>query len=109
MFKKDFLPSILKIATDLIPFEELSRYLPFQTRVVSGYTFNHIQSLTAYDIETTGKLCYAGRYSYTVSEGDTLCRRSAPLLYDDVGVQDEDCPGCLAIAQGLIRRDIELA
>jgi len=104
MFKKEVLPALLKVAAATIQFEDLGRYLPFQTRVVSGDTFNHIQSRTAYDIETFG------RYDiYVVEENDTLCRRAGKLSSTRGGVNDENCPGCLAIAQGIIKRDIESA
>jgi hypothetical protein len=121
MFKNEVLPALLKVATSTIAFEDLGRYLPFQTRVVSGSTFNHIQSRHAYDVKTYGKPSkrFTGLrppYStvtdypeYTVSEGDTLCRRVGSLRSTRGGVNDENCPGCLAIAQGIIKRDIESA
>jgi hypothetical protein len=113
MFKKDALLALLKKAVGTVCFEDLSRYLPFQTRIVSGSTFNHIQSLTVYDIKTYGRPL-TGRYEYlsteyTVSEGDTLCRKIGRIMFERGGVHDENCPGCLAIAQGIIRRDIENA
>jgi hypothetical protein len=114
MFKSEVISALLKDSTREIPFEKLSRFLPFQTRIVSGSNFNHIQSLTIYDIKTYGKPPI--RYGlegyppeYTVSEGDTLCRRSGRLVSTRGGVNDENCPGCLAIAQGIIKRDIENA
>jgi hypothetical protein len=114
MFKNEVASSLLKIVTASIQFEDLSRYLPFQTRIVSGETFNHIQSQTAYDVKTYGKpfstLRYGATYpEYTVSEGDTLCRRAGRTLFTRGGVMDENCPGCTAIAQGIIKRDIENA
>ena len=99
---------MLKKAVDILPFEELGRMLPFQTRIVSGATLNHIQSRHAYDIETRGRYSYMA--GYVVRENDTLCRRSdaaGRLVYGYK--QSENCPGCTAIAQGLIRRDIENA
>jgi hypothetical protein len=114
MFKNEVASSLLKIVTASIQFEDLSRYLPFQTRIVSGETFNHIQSQTAYDVKTYGKaVCptspWSSRPEYTVSEGDTLCRRNSVILFTRGGVMDENCPGCTAIAQGIIKRDIEQA
>ena len=110
MFKRDVNSAILKLAVATVAFEDLGKYLPFQTRIISGETFNHIQSLHAYDVKTYGKVIgYAsGRYTpeYTVSEGDTLCRRSGRSWRWRM---DENCPGCLAIAQGIIKRDIENA
>jgi hypothetical protein len=113
MFKSEILPALLKVAASTIAFEDLGRYLPFQTRIVSGKTFNHIQSRHVYDIRTYGKPRYSfieqeNLYpTYTVSEGDTLCRRGGLLASTRGGVNDENCPGCLSIAQGIIRRDIE--
>jgi hypothetical protein len=116
MFKKKVASAILKTAVSTIEFEDLSRYLPFQTRVVSGSTYNHIQSQTAYDITTYGRpwarnglTPYPLFREYTISEGDTLCRRNGRLLFVRAGVMDQNCPGCEAIAQGLIKRDIENA
>lgn len=104
MFKNEVVSALLKVAASTIAFEDLGRYLPFQTRIVSGETFNHIQSRTAYDIVTRG------RYTeYTVEEFETLCRRTGPITHFSGGVQDENCPGCTAIAQGIIKRDIENA
>jgi hypothetical protein len=111
MFKKEVVSALLKVAASTIAFEDLGRYLPFQTRIVGGETFNHIQSQHAYDVKTYGKSGLNplyGRYEYTVSESDTLCRRTGGRTW--VGaVNDENCPGCLAIAQGIIKRDIENA
>jgi hypothetical protein len=105
MFKNEVHSALLKVAASTIEFEDLARFLPFQTRIVSGDTLNHIQSLYAYDVKTYGKV-----YEYIVSEGDTLCRRgSLQFFTTNGGVNDENCPGCLAIAQGIIKRDIENA
>jgi hypothetical protein len=116
MFKNEMVSALIKVAASTIQFEDLSRYLPFQTRIVSGETYNHIQSQTAYDITTYGRpwarnglTPYPLFREYTVSEGDTLCRRGGPLASTRGGVNDENCPGCLAIAQGIIKRDIESA
>jgi hypothetical protein len=112
MFKSEVLQGLLKVAASTIAFEDLSRYLPFQTRIVSGDTLNHIQSLYAYDVKTYGKPLWFGapiHHEYIVSEGDTLCRRSGTNLMTRGGVMDDNCPGCLAIAQGIIKRDIENA
>ena len=110
MFKSEVLQALLKVAASTISFEDLSRYLPFQTRIVSGENFNHIQSRHAYDIGTYRKSQKLGRtFEYTVSEGDTLCRRGGSLRSTRGGVNDENCPGCTAIAQGIIKRDIENA
>ena len=111
MLKRDVQKNLLKALSASILFEDLQRFLPFQTRVVGGHNFNHLQYLGAYDIKTYGKpserfAAYAPEY--TVSEGDTLCRRSSPITYRN-GVNDENCPGCLSIAQGIIKRDIENA
>ena len=99
MFKNKVVPALLKKMAEMIPFNDLSRYLPFQTRIVSGNTFNHIQSQTAYDITTYGKreADDSPRYTsvYTVSEGDTLCRRDGGFVYDR-GVMYKNCPGCTA-------------
>jgi hypothetical protein len=115
MLKKDVLQALLKVAASTIAFEDLSRYLPFQTRVVSGNMYNHIQSQTAYDITTYGRpwarnglTPYPLFREYTISEGDTLCRRSG-LVFVRGGLMKENCPGCEAIAQGIIKRDIESA
>jgi len=104
MFKSEVVTEMIKMATSGIKFEDLSKFLPFQTRVVSGETFNHIQSQTVYDIRV-------GPFStwYTVSQGDTLCRRKGRLVSTKGGVNDENCPGCLAIAHGIIKRDLERA
>ena len=119
MFKNKVVSALLKKVAEMIPFNDLSRYLPFQTRIVSGDTFNHIQSQTAYDIQTYGKPTLQSGvalpyYSpvYTVSEDDTLCRRAgrSPSLYNVVGgFMRRDCPGCTAIAHGIIKRDLEQA
>ena len=84
MFKTEILSALLKASTQLIRFEDVQRFLPFQTRIVSGSNFNHIQSRTAFDVKTYGKpfttLRYGAAYpEYTVSEGETLCRRSGRL------------------------------
>lgn len=105
MFKKNAVHDALRAAIGMISFENLGRYLPFQTQIVSGRNYNHIQSLYAFDIETRGK----NGETYIVSEGDTLCRRSGYLYVSGGLLRDEDCPGCLAIAHGLITRDIENA
>jgi hypothetical protein len=115
MFKNEVASALLEVAASTVAFEDLSRYLPFQTRIVSGETYNHIQSRHAYDIKTYGN----GQFSfieqrtlypeYTVEENDTLCRRSGRLVSTKGGVNDENCPGCLSIAQGIIKRDIENA
>ena len=109
MFKKDVASAILKAVVSTVAFEDVSRYLPFQTRVVSGSHFNHIQSQTAYDITTYGKRAADDSpfftATYIVSEGDTLCRKTGWIAVG--GFMREDCPGCLAIAQGIIKRDIE--
>lgn len=121
MFKNEVISKSLKAAVATIRFEDLARYLPFQTRYMSGDTFNHIQSLHVYDIKTygkpvpryvTGTYHYLGVYSpeYTVEEGDTLCRRVGRIRGRVVeAVMKENCPGCEAIAQGIIKRDIEQA
>lgn len=109
MFKRDVMTNLLKALSASIPFEDLQRFLPFQTRVVGGHNFNHLQYLGAYDIMTYGKPSRFDLHpEYTVSEGDTLCRRSSPLMYRN-GVNEENCPGCRSIAQGIIKRDIENA
>lgn len=118
MFKNEFISKSLKAAVATIRFEDLARYLPFQTRYVSGDTFNHIQSQHVYDIKTYGKpvpkyvetYLYIGVYApeYTVEEGDTLCRRDGRIRVVE-GVMKENCPGCEAIARGIIKRDIEQA
>ena len=109
MFKRDVLSAMLKRAVDILPFEELSRLLPFQTRIVSGSTLNHLQSRHAFDIETRGRYSYMA--GYVIRENDTLCRRSdaAGYLTHGYRLHTENCPGCTAIAQGLIKRDIENA
>jgi len=113
MFKNEVHSALLKVAASTIEFEDLARFLPFQTRIVSGDTFNHIQSLYAYDVKTYGKPFTTSRWGgipeYTVSEGDTLCRRGSRLMFERGGVNDENCPGCTAIARGIIKRDIENA
>jgi hypothetical protein len=115
MFKSEVVTEMIKTATGAIKFEDLSKFLPFQTRVVSGETFNHIQSQTVYDIRTYGKPSSRTLYGdtlyheYTVSQGDTLCRRKGRLISTKGGVNDENCPGCLAIAHGIIKRDLERA
>ena len=117
MYKRQVLQALLKVEAATIAFEDLGRYLPFQTRIVSGSNYNHIQSRHAYDIKTYGKPSPCYRFTgntliypeYTVSEGDTLCRRAGRILFERGGVMDENCPGCTAIAQGIIKRDIENA
>lgn len=114
MFKDEVLQALLKVAASTIAFEDLGRYLPFQTRIVSGSNFNHIQSRHAYDVKTYGKAIvstspWSSRPEYTVEENDTLCRRAGKLVSTRGGVNDENCPGCTAIAQGIIKRDIESA
>ncbi len=100
MFKNEMQSELLKLAVSEIDFENLNRYLPFQTRIVAGDNFNHIQSQTAFDIKT-------GKFGkYTVSEGDTLCRRADPCTFI-YSRQNDDCPGCLAIAHDIIKRDIK--
>jgi len=114
MFKKDVLSAVLKEVVATTAFADLSRYLPFQTRVVSGSHFNHLQSQHAYDIITYGKpeKIYSDGSSFypehVVTEGNTLCRKTG-WVNTAGGFMREDCPGCLAIAQGIIKRDIEQA
>jgi len=110
MFKKDVLSAVLKEVVATTEFADLSRYLPFQTRIVSGSHFNHLQSQHAYDIITYGKPVadYRMNTEFTVREGDTLCRKTGYVITNG-GFMREDCPGCLAIAQGIIKRDIENA
>lgn len=115
MLKTEVISQALKAAAGAIQFEDLPRYLPFQTRIVSGTNLNHIQSLHVYDITTYGKPQYSYIEQktlypqYTVEEGDTLCRRFGRLISTKGGVNDENCQGCHAIAAGLIKRDIENA
>ena len=108
MFKKDFVSNAIKALAKQIPFEDLSRFLPFQTGLVAGDNHVHIQYLGAYDVKTYGKADRFGvRPEYTVTEGDTLCRRQGVVALS--GICLHPCPGCQAIAEGLIKRDIESA
>ena len=105
MFKDEVLSALLRVAVSDTTFRRLYRLLPFPTRIVSGHTYNHIQYLGAYDIETPSR--YGTR---TVTDGDTLCRRAGRYYVPDEGYQhEENCPGCDAIARGIIARDIENA
>ncbi len=80
---------------DEIPFEGISRLLPFPTEIVGGYNHNHIRSLYAFDIETEKR---------TIIEGETLCgRHSSEYFLEAI---DSNCPGCEAIGKGLALRDI---
>jgi len=79
---------------DEIPFEGISRLLPFPTEIIAGYNHNHIRSLYAFDIVTEKR---------TISEGDTLCGRGSSEYFRSA---DSNCPGCLAIGKGLALRDI---
>ena len=88
---------LIKAAFELTPLGSLGRLLPFQTRVIGGDNFNHIQSLSAFDIDTERRV---------IEEGDTLCGRKSSA-YHVGGVNDRDCPGCTAIGQGLATRELE--
>ena len=81
---------------DEIPFEGISRLLPFPTEIVGGYNHNHIRSLYAFDIETEKR---------TISEGETLCGRKSPEYFKSCE-EDTNCPGCENIGKGLALRDI---
>ena len=93
--RRDVLPALLKQMVEKISFDRLPAYLPFQSRVIVGYHFNHIQSLSGFDIVTERRV---------VTEGNTLCGRHSFVGY--VTEMDENCPGCEAIAQGLVAREI---
>jgi hypothetical protein len=79
---------------DEIPFEGISRLLPFPTETVAGYNHNHIRSLYAFDVETEKR---------TIREGDTLCGRKSSVYFKSA---DTNCAGCEAIGKGLALRDI---
>ena len=79
---------------DEIPFEGISRLLPFPTEIVGGCNHNHIRSLYAFDIETEKR---------TIIEGETLCGRKSSVYFKSA---DTNCAGCEAIGKGLALRDI---
>ncbi len=95
--RRALVSTLIESVVALVPLGSLGRLLPFQTRVIGGYTFNHIQSLSAFDIETERRV---------IEEGDTLCGRKSSA-YHVGGVNDRDCPGCTAIGQGLATRELE--
>jgi len=97
--RRNVLPTLLKMVCASLPFDRLSAYLPFQTRIVAGFNFNHIQSLSGFDIETERRV---------IEEGDTLCGRKSCIRFLRYS-HEENCPGCEAIARGLVAREIENA
>jgi len=72
-----------------IPFEGISRLLPFPTQIVAGFNHNHIMSTYAHDIKTETR---------TISEGDTLCGRKSSKFFLEANT---NCPGCSAIGENL--------
>jgi len=84
-----------QVFAESCPFEQISRFLPFQTKIVAGYNHNHIMSQTAFDIVTEKRV---------IREGETLCGRQSHEYF--LEAIDSNCPGCLAIGQGLALREI---
>lgn len=86
--------AVINSVKDSIPFEEVHRGLPFQTRVAAGSNLNHIvvDSILPIEIDRV--------------EGDTLCGRLRGGLREfTYGGTERNCPGCLAIAQGLVAKE----
>ena len=94
--REDFRHAVVQQIKSQIPFANVGKFLPFQTQVVSGNNFNHIQSLSAFAINTDARV---------IQDGDTLCGRKAPWFFLGA-TREENCPGCEAIGQGLAVRDL---
>ena len=94
--REEFRDELIEELKSQIPFEAICKFLPFQTRIVSGHNYNHIQSQSIFRMVTEKR---------EIEDGDTLCgRRGLPEYVG--GVNDENCPGCLAIGRGLAVRDL---
>ena len=94
--REEFHEALVEAIQESIPFNDIGKFLPFQTRVVMGVEHNHIQSTCAFVIKTENRL---------VKDGDTLCGRKSPFAI--VGNERKsDCPDCDAIGKGLAVRDL---
>lgn len=88
------LRAVINSAKDSIPFEQVHKGLPFQTRVAAGSNLNHIVVDSVLPIEIDRR------------DGETLCGRLRGGLRDfTYGGDNRNCPGCLAIAQGLVAKE----
>jgi hypothetical protein len=94
--REEFREGLIDAIQEAIHFDEIGKFLPFQTRVVMGETMNHIQSTSVFAIKTENRL---------VKDGDTLCGRKAPVIWEG-DRNHPNCPGCEAIGKGLAVRDL---
>ena len=94
--REEFREGLIEAIQDAMMFDEIDKFLPFQTRVVLGATMNHIQSTSVFAIATENRL---------VKDGDTLCGRKAPVIWEG-DRNHPNCPGCEAIGKGLAIRDL---
>jgi hypothetical protein len=91
-FREEFIDAI----KENMAFENIGKFLPFQTVIVAGYNHNHIQSQSVFAIVTENRI---------IIDGDTLCGRRSQL-FNQYGDRDSNCPGCEAIGRGLAVRDL---
>jgi hypothetical protein len=77
----------------LIADEDVQSLVPFQTAMVHGENFIHIQNESSYAVET--------KY-HTIRKGETLCKDSHQTWYVTARDTTPTCPGCLAKAKGIV-------
>jgi hypothetical protein len=80
-----------------LPTERLQAYLPFQTSIRRGTDHIHIVNESVFSVET--------RYHF-IHTNETLCGRRKRSMADVPRGTAATCPGCTAIAKGVVARHI---
>jgi hypothetical protein len=73
--------------------ENVQKLLPFNTVLVAGSNYFHLQNASAYNVETN---------SHRIYEGDTLCAKVGPVQRLYSSDRAATCPGCLAKGKAII-------
>lgn len=97
MRKLTLLEAVIDCFKDNISFDDLYRALPFATDLIEGNTKTHIVSKHAFNIPLFNQ-------NRDVREGETLCGRFG-TQYAAIN-NYEPCPGCTAIGQGIVAREL---
>jgi hypothetical protein len=94
--REEFREELIETIKEGISFDEIGKFLPFQTRIIAGSNYDHIQSQSVWAQKTETR---------TILDGDTLCGRRS-FAYSAADRLGEPCPGCEAIGKGLAVRDL---
>lgn len=86
--------NVVTAAKNLITWERLPAYLPFNTRLVAGENHNHLRMDSVYPVTTHGA------QRRVVTEGMTLCRKAGPVR-SAAGSRLPHCEGCLQVGRSL--------